>query len=88
MKNLIRQVSLVIFVLFVLVLLYMHFTSLGASANTRITEVRQSIKEQQDAYNYYAPVARQGKIAEQQMSLANQKANLLRQELKELEGKE
>ena len=85
-KTIQHYLGIAILVLIPIWFIFNTFFAPKASSHERISEVKQAITEQQDAYQYYAPLARQGKLAEQQMGLASQKANLLRQELKELEG--
>ncbi len=89
MKNLIRQISLVVFVIFVLALLYMHFSSLGvsnASSSDRIMELKGRIEGRSTEYQSEGDYAARGRIASEKMKQLHYANDLDRQELKMLEG--
>lgn len=79
-----RQWPLLVFLILVLGVLYMHFSSYGvvvAEKTERVSMLQKELTRQQETWKYYAPIAKQAKIAERQMTLANQKANTIREEL-------
>lgn len=65
---------------------YIFGTQAKADSSERVTQLQQELSEQQEIYHRYAPMAQQAKIAERQMTLANQRANTIREELKLLQG--
>jgi len=91
-KTILKQWQLELFLLFVAVILGMHFRSYGETPESsaepveRITRLQEDLKDQQATYNRYAPIAQQAKIAERHMTLANQRANTIREELKLLQS--
>lgn len=70
----------------------MHFASYGempaqSAPSDRVAQLEAQLAEQKAIYHQYAPIAQQARIAERQLTLANQKASLIREELAMLRGK-
>lgn len=77
--------------LFVFVFAYLlHFfgndVTPEVGSRDRINELEDQLSEQKDIWHEYAPIAQQGKIAERRMTVANQQANIIREELTLLKG--
>jgi len=86
MKHTIKETciyfAIVAFILAVLFFGSRFFYSTGSvQAIDDQTRLINELQEEKDTWSKYAPEARQGRIAERHMTLANQKANLIRQEL-------
>lgn len=58
----------------------------SASSSERVLALEKELRAQQEIYRRYAPLAQQARIAERNMTLANQRANIIREELKLLQG--
>ena len=84
MKKILQYLAILFVSVGALIILFSFFTS--AKAVDEISILREDLLEQKAIWNHYAPIAKHGKIAERHLTVANLRANIIREELKLLEG--